>query len=69
MLQVGRGLDLGQEALGPDDRSQFRFQNLQRDLPLVAQIVSQVDRRHPALTELAPSLPTYVRHGARKELE
>jgi len=52
VLQVGRRLDLGQETLGTDDRSEFRLQHLERDLPLVPEIVGQVDRRHPALAEL-----------------
>ena len=49
VLQVGRCLDLGQETLGTDDRSEFRLQHLERDLPLVPEIVGQVDRRHPSI--------------------
>ena len=53
MLQVGRGLDLGQEPLGSDHRRQLGLQNLERHLALVLQIVRQVHRGHAALTELA----------------
>jgi hypothetical protein len=50
-LGVRRRLDLGQETLGPDYSSEFRLEHLERDLPLVLDIVGQVDGRHPALTE------------------
>ena len=53
MLEVGGGLDLGQETLGPYDCCQFRLEHLERDLPLVLEVIRQVDRRHPALTDLA----------------
>ena len=53
MLEIGRGLDFGQEPLSTDDRSQLWLQNLERDLALVPKVVSEVDRRHPALAELA----------------
>ncbi len=53
MLKVGGGLDLGEEPLGPNDSSQLGLQNLQRDLPLVLQVIRQVDRRHAALAQLA----------------
>ena len=51
MLEVGSRLDLGQEPLGSDDRRQFGLQNLERHLPLVLDVVRQVDGRHAALTE------------------
>ncbi len=53
MLQVRRRLDLGQEPLGSDDRGQLRLQHLERDLPLVLDVIGEVDRGHPALAELA----------------
>ena len=52
MLEVGGGLDLGQEALAPDDGCEFRFQNFQRDLSLVLEVLGQVDGGHAALAEL-----------------
>ena len=53
MLEVRRRLDLGQEPLGADDGSQLRLEHLQRDLPLVLQVVREIDGGHPALTEFA----------------
>ncbi len=51
MLEVGRRLDLGQEPLGTDYRCEFGLEDLERDFPLVLQVVREIDRRHPALTE------------------
>ena len=51
MLEVGRGLDLGQEALGPNYGSQLGLQHLEGDLALVLEVIGQIDRRHAALTE------------------
>ena len=53
MLQVGGGLDLGQEAVGADHGGQLRPQHLHRDLAVVLEVVGEVDRRHPARAELA----------------
>jgi hypothetical protein len=53
VLQVRRGLDLGQEALGAHHRGELGLEDLERDLPLVLQVVGQVDRRHAALAEFA----------------
>ena len=52
MLEVGGGLDLSQESFGTYYSGEFRFQNLERNLALLLQVVSQIDRRHPALTDL-----------------
>jgi len=48
MPQVGRGLDLAEEPLGTEGMSQFGTQHLQRDAPLVPEVLGQVHRRHPA---------------------
>ena len=48
VLEVGRRLDLGQEAFGPNDCGQLGLENLQRDLTLVLEVVGHVDRRHSA---------------------
>ena len=56
MLQVRRRLDLSQEPFGPDHCGQFRLEHLERDLPLVLQIVGEIHRGHAALTELALDL-------------
>ena len=50
--QVGRGLDLSQEAFGPHYRCEFGFQDLERHLALVLEVIGQVDRRHPAFAKL-----------------
>ena len=47
-----RRLDLSQETLGTYDCSQLGLQDLERDLPLVPEILRQVDRSHPALADL-----------------
>ena len=48
-----RDLDLGDEAIAPDNGRQLGFQSFQRDLPLVLHIVGQVDRGHAALAEFS----------------
>ena len=53
VLQVGGRLDLGQEALGPHHGSQLGFQDLERDLALMAEVLGQVDSGHPALADFA----------------
>ncbi len=53
MLKVRGRLDLGQEALRPDDGRELGLQDFQRDLTLVAEVLGQVDRGHAALAELA----------------
>ena len=52
MLEVGCDLDLRQKPLGPDNRSQIRLQDLEGHLPVVLEVIGQVDRGHAALTEL-----------------
>ena len=52
VLEVGRDLDLGQEALGPYNRRQLWLQNLDSDLALVLQVLGQIHGRHPALAQL-----------------
>jgi hypothetical protein len=47
VLQVGGEPDLGQEALGADHRGQVGAEDLESDPPFVAQVVRQVDGRHP----------------------
>src|SRR5487761_2103158 len=53
MLQVGRGLDLGQEALAADHGRELGAQDLQRDLAVVLEIVGEINGRHAARAELA----------------
>jgi hypothetical protein len=53
MLEVRGRLDLGQKALGSDDGGQLGLQDLEGDLALVLEVLGQVNRSHPALTDLA----------------
>ena len=53
VLEVRGGLDLSQEALGPDYGCQFGLQDLERDFTLVLEVVGEVDGRHAAFAELA----------------
>ncbi len=53
VLEVGGGLDLGEEALGADDGGEFRAQDLDGDGAIVLEVVGQVDRGHAPLAELA----------------
>jgi hypothetical protein len=52
VLQVRRGLDLGQEPLGADHRGQLGTEHLDGDLAIVLQVLGEIDGRHAALTEL-----------------
>ena len=62
MLEIGRDLDLGQEALGPDHRGQLRLQDLERDLSVVLDVVGEVDGSHPALADVTlDAVPTFQR--------
>jgi hypothetical protein len=59
MLEVGGGSDLGQESFRADDRTQLGPQDLERDVAVVAQVLSQVNRRHTAHAELSlDAVPT-----------
>ena len=51
VLEVCCGLDLRQEPLRADHCSQVRLKDLQRDLSLVLEVIRQVHRGHPALTD------------------
>lgn len=53
MLQIRRRFDLGEEAVGANHRRQFGLEDLERDLPVVAFVLGQVDGGHSALSEFA----------------
>ena len=53
MLQIRRRADLGQKAIGADDRSELRAKELDGDLAIVAQVVGEVDRRHSTLADVS----------------
>src|SRR2546427_1078755 len=46
-------LDLAQEALGPDGGSKLRAQDLERNGPVMANVVGEIDRRHSPAAEFA----------------
>ena len=52
VLQVRSGTDLGQESLRPHQDRQLGAQDLQRDVAVVSHVAREVDRRHPADTDL-----------------
>ncbi len=52
MREIGRNADLSQEALGPERGGQLGPQDLDRDLAMVLQVLSEIVRRHPASTDL-----------------
>ena len=51
VLQVGGGLDLGEEPLGADDGGELRAQHLDGHLAIVLDIVGEVDGGHAARAE------------------
>ena len=53
MLQVGRDLDLGEEAIHAEHRAELGLEHLERDLALVLDVLREVDGRHAAFAELA----------------
>src|SRR2546426_622228 len=46
-------LDLAQEALGPDGGAKLGAQDLERNGPVVAKVVGEIDRRHSPAAEFA----------------
>jgi len=52
VLEVGREGDLGQEPLGADHRRQLGPEHLEGHRPVVADVLGQVDGRHPARADL-----------------
>ncbi len=51
VLKVGGELDLGEKALGPDDRGQLRPQQLEGDPAVVPEVMGQIHRGHAAGTD------------------
>ena len=68
VLQVGGEPDLREEALGPDHRGQLRPEHLHRDPAVVAEVLREVDRRHPARADLVFE-PIARRKGRPKPTE
>ncbi len=73
MLQPAGGVDLPEEPLGPEARRQLGVKHLERHRPVVAEVLGQPDRGHPAPPQLAyeliavtkgiPELDGQVGHG------
>ncbi len=53
MLKLCRRLDLSEKSFGAERGCQVRMKNLYRDVTLVPEVVSDVDRRHAARPDLA----------------
>ncbi len=68
MLQVGRGLDLGQEPVGPDQRRQLRTEHLDCHLAIVPEVIGQVHGRHATVPQL-PLDPVAVGEGGGEGVE
>ena len=52
MLELGRGLDLGEEAFAAEHGAEFGPEDLEGDGAIVLDVVGEIDRRHAAGTEL-----------------
>ena len=53
MVQVGGGRDLAQKALGPEGVDQLGTEDLYGYLAIMLEVVSEIDRSHPARAKLA----------------
>ena len=53
MLELGRELDLAEEALGAERGGELGPEHLEGDQALVPQVAREIDRGHAALPELA----------------
>jgi hypothetical protein len=62
MLEVGRGADLSEEALGTDGLAEFGAKHLHGDRAIMPLILGEVHRCHAALAELALD-PVSAREG------
>ncbi len=65
MLEPGGELDLPLEALGPEQGSDLRQQHLEGHRPVVLEIVDEVDRGHPALTEFVVEAVAVLKGGGQ----
>ena len=65
--KLGRCLDLSQESLGTYYGCEFRFKDLERHIPVVALVVGQIDRSHPALADLAIDAVAALQGGVKAD--
>ncbi len=56
---------LSQESLGTNDGCEFRLENLEGDIAIVALIVGEIDRGHPALPDLALDAVAALKGGVQ----
>ena len=63
MLQPGGELDLALEPLGAERGGQLGVEHLERDRPVVPEVLGEVDRGHAAAAELALE-PVAIRQAA-----
>jgi hypothetical protein len=52
MLQIGGGLDFGEEAFRADNGGELGAEDFDCDLPVVPQVLGQVHCGHPSRAEL-----------------
>ncbi len=64
MAQPRRDLDLAKKPVGAYGASELRIEHLDRDLAAVADVVSEIDGRHPAPADLALDPVTAADGGA-----
>ena len=53
MLEIGRHLDFGQEALDAKYGTEFGLEDLECDLAVVLEVTREIDRGHPAFADEA----------------
>jgi hypothetical protein len=53
MLQASGQLDFPLKALGAERRGQLRMEDLQRNRPVMAQVMGEIHRRHTTAPEFA----------------
>jgi hypothetical protein len=53
VLQIGRELYLAEKSLRSEQRRELGVKHLDRDAAMVLEVLREIDRRHPARTELA----------------
>src|SRR5690349_8634850 len=56
MLEIGGGLDLGEEPLAAERRGKLGLEHFEGDFPVVAKVARQVHGGHAAVSELAIDL-------------
>jgi len=66
VLEVGRELDLAQEAVRPDGGGQFGAEGLDGDLAAVPEVLRQEHRRHAAFAQQLLDLVTVAERRAKK---